>query len=476
MNLIPTIGIEMHCEMKSNSKVFSTSANTYSKHSNNHVSALDIALPGTLPVVNLECVKKAILMSSILNCEIPEMLYFDRKNYYYPDLPKGYQITQSHAPIGINGKIEIPYKESTLKIAIHDIHLEEDTAKIEHLMEESLINYNRAGVPLLELVTEPVFHSKEEVLAFLEYIRKIYQYTGISDADVKRGQVRCDVNISVALENEPLGTKVEIKGVNSFSNILLVIDAEIARQKELIENGKKEEIKQETRRFDESLGTTVRMRSKIDAIDYKYFVEPNIPKIKLDKTMIEQIKNSIIELPLSRMNRYKELGLSKEDIMILTKERNISDYFDECLKLGRDAKKISNWITGIILSYIKKEDVSILDISLTPKELNLLLTSLEEGTISNKQAKEIASIVLNEHKSVSECLEKENNQISDDKLLDEIVQNIIVENPTQVEAYHNGRTNLFNFFVGAVMKETKGQANPVLTKEIIAKYLNKEEK
>lgn len=474
MSLIPTIGIEMHCEMKSKSKVFSPAANTYSKYSNNHVSAIDLALPGILPVVNLECGKKAILMASILNCEIPEVLYFDRKNYYYPDLPKGYQITQSHAPIGKNGKIEIPYQDKTLTVAIHDIHLEEDTAKIEHLMEESLINYNRAGVPLLELVTEPVFHTKEEVLAFLEYIRKIYQYTDISDADVRRGQVRCDVNISLAEEgSDALGTKVEIKGVNSFSNILLVIDAEVARQRSLIESGRREEIEQETRRYDEAKGTTVRMRSKADAIDYKYFVEPNIPKIKLDKRMISDIQQSIIELPLSRMKRYQDLGLTQEEILILTKERNISDYFDQCITMGSNAKTLSNWITSFILSYLKKEEVSITNISLTPEELAELLSNLERGTISNKQAKEIASVVLKEKKTVKECLENGNTQISDDKVLEEMIQKIVSENPSQVEAYRKGRTNLFNFFVGAVMKETKGQANPVRTKEIITKYLEK---
>lgn len=471
MSIIPTIGIEMHCEMKSISKVFSPAANTYSKHANNHVSAIDIALPGILPVVNIECVRKAILMSSILNCEIPELLYFDRKNYYYPDLPKGYQITQSHAPIGVNGSIEIPYKDTTLNVKIHDIHLEEDTAKMEVLMEESLINYNRAGVPLLELVTDPVFHSKEEVLVFLEYIRKIYQYTDISDADVKKGQIRCDVNISLGEENGPLGTRVEIKGVNSFNNIMLAIDAEIKRQMELIENGKINEIEQETRRYDEATNTTKRMRSKVDAIDYKYFVEPNIPKIKIDKNWIEEIKNSIMELPLSRMKRYEGLGLTKEDINFLTKERSISDYFDKCVSLGSDPKLVANWITGTIQSYLNKMECNINEISLTPEELHKLISKIIDNSISSKQAKEIAEKVLNEKKKVEECLSNETTQISDEAFLEELVSKIIRENQSQVEAYKNGRTNLFNYFVGVVMKETKGKANPVLTKDLITKHL-----
>jgi len=471
MNLIPTIGIEMHCEMKSNTKAFSPAANTYSKHSNNHVSAIDIALPGILPTVNKECVRKSILMASILNCEIPKYLYFDRKNYYYPDLPKGYQITQSHAPIGINGVIDVPYQDSVMQVKIHDIHLEEDTAILNHLMEETLVNYNRAGVPLLELVTEPVFHAKEEVLAFLEYIRKIYQYMDISDADVKKGQIRCDVNISLAEEGN-LGTRVEIKGVNSFNNIMLVIDAEIERQTKLIEAGLKAQIEQETRRYDEASNTTIRMRSKVDAIDYKYFVEPNIPKIKIEEDWIQEIKATVVEMPLSRMKRYEEFGLSREEINILTKERNISDYFDECVRLGSEPKQISNWITSFILSFLKKEETAIDVISLTPCDLHELLAEISQGNISNKQAKEIAETVLKEKKSVKECLNSTDSQLSDNATLENLVSKIVSENPSQVEAYKNGRTNLFNFFVGAVMKETKGKANPVLTKEIVSRFLD----
>lgn len=471
MNLIPTIGLEMHCEMKSNSKVFSPAANTYSKHSNNHVSAIDLALPGVLPTLNKECVRKSILMASILNCEIPEYLYFDRKNYYYPDLPKGYQITQSHAPIGKDGEIEVPYEGKTLSVKIHDIHLEEDTARLEHLTNESLINYNRAGVPLLELVTEPVFHSKKEAIAFLEYIRRIYQYTDISDADVKKGQIRCDVNISLSKEESTLGTKVEIKNVNSFSNIEKVIDVEIARQTKLFEEGKEAEIEQETRRFDEALNSTIRMRSKADAIDYKYFVEPNIPKIKLDLKWIEEIKNSIPELPLARIKRYQKLELPEEDINVIVKEKSISDYYDECLKCKADAKLAANWLTGNIMAYLNKTEKEITELSLKPKDLAFLISKITDKTISSKQAKEIFEQVLKDGKTVEECLSSTDSQISDEAYLDDLISKIMSDNKAQVEAYKNGRTNLFNFFVGAVMKETKGKANPVLTKELIEKKL-----
>ena len=471
MEYVPTIGIEMHCEMKSNSKVFSPAANTYSKHSNTHVSPIDMGLPGVLPTVNKECVRKSIMMASILHCEIPEVLCFDRKNYYYPDLPKGFQITQSHMPIGIHGEIEVPYGESTLKVKIHDIHLEEDSAKMEHLERESLINYNRAGVPLLELVTEPVFHSIDETIAFLEYIRRVYQFTGISDADMKKGQIRCDVNVSINEEDGSLGTKVEVKNVNSFSNIEKVLECEIKRQIQLIENGKRDEIEQETRRYDEATNSTIRMRSKVDAIDYKYFVEPNIPKIKIDPDWVKEIQDSIIELPLSRRNRYQALGLTSEDIKILLRERAISDYFDECITLGCEAKMASSWITSIILANLKDEESSIEDFKVQPKDLAKLLSKVLDKTISNKQAKEIFDRVLKEDILMEKAIETSDVQISDEAYLDSLVQSIVEAHPSEVEAYKNGRTNLFNFFVGNVMKETKGKANPVLTKEIIEKYL-----
>lgn len=470
MNYKPTIGIEMHCEMKSITKVFSPARNTYSEEANIHVHPIDIALPGILPVLNKECMRKAIMASCILNCEIPEYFYFDRKNYYYPDLPKGYQITQSHNPIGVHGTIEVPYQDGELSVLIHDIHLEEDTAQLEHIGEFSYINYNRAGVPLLELVTEPCFHSKEEVAAFLEYIRKVYQYTGISDADITKGQIRCDVNISVS-DTEELGTKVEVKGV-SFTALGDVIDYEVRRQQKLIEEGKKEEIEQETRRWDEAECVTKRMRSKADAIDYKYFVEPNIPKIKIDPTYVESIRKSIPVLPMERLRTYtKKYGLSHVDANILLKEKSISDYYDECVKIGIDSKIAMNWITVTILGYLNKESKSILEIHLKPEDLKFVIDKINDGTISSKQAKEVVLSVLETGKNVKDLITSENSQISDETELTRIIDEILANNPSQLEAYHNGKTNLFQFFVGQVMKETKGLANPVKTREILEEKL-----
>ena len=316
------VGLEMHCELKSNSKVFSSAENSYNELANANVRPVDMAFPGTLPVVNKECVRKALLMSMVLNCKQPEYMYFDRKNYYYPDLPKGFQITQMHDPVGVDGNITIECDDYEKNVLIHDIHLEEDAASLDHYYDTSLIDYNRAGVPLLELVTEPCLSSAEEAVAFLETMRRIYQYCGVSEADTKKGQIRCDVNVSIMdPDATELGTKVEIKNINSFGNVYDAIIYEVKRQSELKDAGRYDEVVQETRRFDEETGTTIHMRSKVDAIDYKYFVEPNIPKYKIDKKWLDEIRKDIPMLPRERKNKYiNEYGLSEYDANIIIKE------------------------------------------------------------------------------------------------------------------------------------------------------------
>ena len=330
-----TIGLEMHCEIsKTNTKVFSSARNGYSEIPNSNIQPVDMGFPGTLPVLNKECVRMALMMSEILHCKQPEYMYFERKNYYYPDLPKGYQITQNTppAPVGMDGYIDIERNDgSKFRVLIDNIHLEEDAASMTHLYDISTINYNRAGVPLLELVTKPCLHSAEDAVTFLEYMRSVYQYCDISEADSKKGQIRCDVNVSIS-ENEELGTKVEIKNVNSFGGVKEAIKYEIKRQTELKENGRYEEVEQETRRYDEESNTTIRMRSKVDAIDYKYFIEPNIPKFKISSDWLTKIKESIPKLPYERKEVYQnEYGLSSYDAGVIVKEKKIADYFEKCL-------------------------------------------------------------------------------------------------------------------------------------------------
>ena len=468
------VGLEMHCELKSNSKVFSSAENSYNELANANVRPVDMAFPGTLPVVNKECVRKALLMSMVLNCKQPEYMYFDRKNYYYPDLPKGFQITQMHDPVGVDGNITIECNDYEKNVLIHDIHLEEDAASLDHYYDTSLIDYNRAGVPLLELVTEPCLSSAEEAVAFLETMRRIYQYCGVSEADTKKGQIRCDVNVSIMEPDATeLGTKVEIKNINSFGNVYDAIIYEVKRQSELKDAGRYDEVVQETRRFDEETGTTIHMRSKVDAIDYKYFVEPNIPKYKIDKKWLDEIRKDIPMLPRKRKNKYiNEYGLSEYDANIIIKEKEYADYFEKCISLGMDKKQAANWLIVQIIAYLNKYEITLQDFYLTPEYLNQIISELDKGTISSKQAKEIFFKSLEENKEPKNFISKENSQISDKGELESIIDNILNNNIAQVEAYKSGKTNLFDYFVGQVMKETRGKANPTITKEILKDKLD----
>ena len=472
---IPTIGLEMHCEIKTKSKNFSSAKNEYNDIPNSNIQPLDMAFPGTLPVVNKDAVRKSIMMALCLNCEIPDELIFERKNYYYPDLPKGYQITQqNHKPIGTNGKLNVEVNSESTDILINNIHLEEDTASLDHYNDCSLIDYNRSGVPLLECVTEPCIHSADVAVAFLETMRNIYQYTDISEADTKMGQVRCDVNVSLSKEgSQELGTKVEVKNVNSFKAVHDVINYEIKRQTELMEAGKIHEIEQETRRWDDETKTTIPMRSKADAIDYKYFVEPNIPKIKIDPSWIEEIKMSIPTLPNERKTKYiNEYNLSEYDAKIIIKDKELANFFEECITLGIESKTAANWTIVQILGEINKKNISIKDLFITPSRLKFIIDEMNKGTISSKQAKEIFNKVLEEEKEPKEFISKNSMQISDSSELEAIINKILESNETQIEAYKNGRTNLFDFFVGLVMKETRGKANPVITKELLKEKLD----
>lgn len=475
------IGLEMHCEMsETNSKVFSSARNSYETTPNSNISAVDMAFPGILPVVNKEAVKKALMVSMILNCSQPEYFYFERKNYYYPDLPKGFQITQETKPIpsGIYGEVKFECGDEIKTVRVNNFHLEEDTASLDHFYSTSNLDYNRAGVPLMELVTEPDIHNAEEAVAFLEHMRSVYQYAGVSEADTKKGQIRCDVNVSLMdatldEENpENWGTKVEIKNVNSFGGVRDAINYEIERQTELLETGGV--IEQETRRWDEESQSTIHMRSKADAIDYKYFVEPNIPKYKISKEWLEEIRASIPELAMDRKNKYiNEYGLSSYDAGVLVKEKAISDYYEECVRLGIDSKQAANWVTVNIVGELNKDDTPITEFYITPSMLKQILDGINDGTLSSKQAKEVFFKALEEKKEPKNFISKENAQISDKDELTRIVCEIMDNSAVQIEQYKAGKTNLFDYFVGQVMKNTRGKANPVMTKEIITEELSK---
>lgn len=459
------IGLEFHCEMKSHTKVFSNAINGFSKLSNQLVAPLDMGFPGTLPVVNKTCVKKAIEMAMILNCKIPEYMEFDRKNYFYPDLPKGYQLTQFFNPVGVDGKVVIEVNGKEKKVLIHDIHLEEDSASLDHYYDTSNIDYNRSGVPLLELVTEPCLNSADEAIEFLEYIKRIYEYTDISDCDTKKGQIRADVNVSIMdNDSKELGTKVEVKNVNSFDSIRKTIEYEIERQSKLKSEGRYDEVVQETRRFDDETGTTIHMRSKADAIDYKYFTDPNIPKYKITNELLEEIKKNIPMLAHERKNKYiSEYNLSEYDAKVLVKNKKVSDYFEECVRLGADAKSACNWITTKVLAEVNKSDeITIDDVFIRPSMIAELIKLISDKKITNNQGKEVFTKMLEEHLTPVEIVKKYNMEIlEDDNLVNSLVDEVLSENEKAIEDYKNGRTNMLDYLVGQVMKKSRGKANPV---------------
>ena len=472
MKYLPTIGLEIHCCVLTNTKMFSPSINGYNEMPNTNVCEIDLAFPGTMPIVNFGGVKNAIKMASALNCEIPEYFMFDRKNYYYPDLPKGFQITQNDFPVGINGYVDIFVGKEHKKIAIHDIHLEEDTASLDHYEEYSLIDYNRAGVPLLETVTEPCIHSGDEAMAFLDALKKMFIYCGISEARTELGQMRVDVNISLApVHSKELGTKVEVKNVGSFNNVLEAIDYEIKRQTEILENG--ESLIQETRRFDESTKTTIHMRKKIEAVDYKYFREPNIPPFKITNELIEELKSEIPVLQFERLKKYyNEYDLNEVDASTLVKDINLSDYYNKVAALT-DPVLAANWVTGNIISVLNKQNITINEFNVKPESLAELINLIIDNTISSKQSKEVFEKMISTGDAPKKIVKNLGmEQITDVSILRPMVVKLIEENMETVEEYKKGR-NVFNFFVGQVMKQTSGKANPGIVAKIFKEEVDR---
>ena len=467
------IGLEVHCELKSNSKNFSSSRNSYSTIPNSNVSVVDLGMPGILPVVNKQAVRNSIKMALAMNCSVPEYLTFERKNYFYPDLPKGYQITQFKHPIGINGYVIINVNGEEKKVLIHDTHLEEDTASLDHYNTYSLLDYNRCGVPLLETVTEPCLHSADEAVAFLESLRSIFLYTDTSYARSDRGQIRCDVNVSLMKEDATeLGTKVEMKNINSFSGVREAILCEVARQTEILNNGGK--IVQETRRYDENDNTTYSMRSKEDAVDYKYFTDPNLPPVKIDRDWVDEIKKEIPKLHNERFRIYtKEYSINEKDAYTIVRDKDVSDFYEECIKLLNNPVIISNWLTGDVMGNLNKLSLTITDCGLTPKMLTDLIKLIDDGKISGKQAKGVLEKSIEEGKDPIKLVDELGiSQIGSEDEIREIVLAVIDENPKLIDDLRNGK-KVFDYFIGQIMKKTRGRANPVVTSKILKEELDK---
>ena len=467
-----TIGLEVHCELESNSKVFSPAVNGYNENPNANVAYQDLGFPGILPVANEEAVKRALKVSMALNCKTPDEIIFDRKNYYYPDLPKGYQITQMTKPVGINGYLDIEVDGEIKKVDIHDIHLEEDTASLDHYDTYSLIDYNRSGIPLIETVTEPCMHSKQEALTFLETLRSLIIYCGVSQARSDKGQMRCDVNVSLS-DTDELGSKVEIKNINSFYNVGRAIDFEIERQTEILQNGGV--VEQETRRLDDETGETFHMRSKVDAVDYKYFIEPNIAPTPVTNEMLDEIRKTIPMLQLERKQMYKEnYDLSEYDSEVLVKVKENSDFFNECVELGADPKKACNWVTGMLMGYLNTNEITIDEVPIKPVMIKELIDLVDNKTISSKQAKEVFEEMIKSGKEPNVIVkEKGMMQITDDNAIHDVVMEVLKENDEQAKEYNPEKTRMIDFFVGQVMKKTRGKANPKMAMDILREELAK---
>ena len=467
------IGLEVHCELKSNSKNFSSAKNGFSDIPNSNVSVVDLGMPGILPVVNKQAVRNSIKMALAMNCTIPEYLTFERKNYFYPDLPKGYQITQFKHPIGTNGYIMIDVNGEDKKILIHDTHLEEDTASMDHYNDYSLLDYNRCGVPLLETVTEPCINSADEAVAFLEGLRSIFLYTNTSYARSDKGQIRCDVNVSLMKETDKeLGTRVEIKNINSFSGVKEAILCEVARQTKILNDGGK--IEQETRRYDEGLNETFTMRSKEDAIDYRYFTDPNLPPIKIDKEWVNEIKNEIPKLHNERYRIYtKEYNINSKDAYTIVRDKSVSDFYEECITKLNEPVLIANWLCGDVMKYLNRDSLTINESKLTESMLTGMIKLIIDGKINGKQAKEVLEKMMNTGKDANTLVEELGmTQISNEDEIREIILTVIDENKKLIDDYKAGK-NVFGYMVGLIMKKTNGKANPVITSKVLQEEINK---
>ena len=468
-NYKPTIGIEIHLELKTNAKAFSLSPNNYNSSPNSNINEIDLGYPGTLPIVNENVVKQAIKACLGLNMNITRRMHFDRKNYFYPDLPKGYQITQFETPIGRDGFIEIEVGDSIKKIGISDLHIEEDTCKSLHYNGKTLLNYNRSGVPLIEIVSSPDMHSKEEAMAYAEAMREIMFYLGVSDCKIEEGSMRCDVNISVS-KDDTLGVRSEIKNIGSISNIGDAIDYEIKRQSLILDSGEK--LFEDTRKFDSETGETVFMRKKEPNKDYRYFPEPDIPYLVLDEKIIENEQNSLIMLPNERRRIYLSKGVSKINVEKLISNKDLSDFFGNFLDSDINLKVASNILVGDIASFLNKKKISINETKLTKEKFIALVDSLDSEKISSKIFKEILPLVMDTDTPVGTILEN-NKQVDSKEEIERVVLDVLNSYPQSVIDYKNGKDNAIKFLMGMIMKETKGKINPKIAMEILKDNLDK---
>lgn len=480
------IGLETHCQLSTATKIFSDSSTEFGADPNTHIDPVCMGMPGVLPVLNQKVLEYAVKAGLALNCQIAPYSKFDRKQYFYPDLPKNYQISQFDLPIAEHGWVEIElYDKETgtatrKRIGVTRLHMEEDAGKLVHGGSDrlngstySLVDYNRAGVPLIEIVSEPDLRSGQEAAEYAQEIRRIMRYLGVSDGNLQEGSLRCDVNVSVRpVGRKEFGTKVEIKNMNSFNAIHRAIDYEIQRQTEAIEAG--EPIVQETRLWEEGAQRTISMRVKEGSSDYRYFPEPDLGPIEVSDSQRDEWKATLPELPAQKRHRYADdLGLSVYDARVLTDDRGITEYFEATVAAGAPAKPAANWIMGDISAHLNVHPgLSITDLPLQPTDLAELISLIEGNTISNKIGKDILPELLTTGGSPKALIEKKGLiQISDTGVLEAAIEAAIAAHPKELEQYRNGKTKMLGFFVGQVMKQTGGRADPKLTNQLLSQKL-----
>ncbi|MEM9005398.1 MAG: Asp-tRNA(Asn)/Glu-tRNA(Gln) amidotransferase subunit GatB [Cyanobacteria bacterium P01_F01_bin.86] len=480
------IGLETHCQLSTETKIFSPSSAEFGAAPNTYIDPIVMGLPGVLPVLNQKVLEYAVKAGLALNCQIAPYSKFDRKQYFYPDLPKNYQISQYDLPIAEHGWLEIELVDKKTKavtrkrIGITRLHMEEDAGKLVHAGSDrlagsaySLVDFNRAGVPLVEIVSEPDLRTGQEAAEYAQELRRIMRYLGVSDGNMQEGSLRCDVNISVRpVGQKEFGTKVEIKNMNSFSAIQKAIEHEIDRQIAAIEAGEK--IAQETRLWEEGSQRTISMRSKEGSSDYRYFPEPDLPPIEVAPEQLEAWQADLPELPAQKRARYeKALGLSAYDARVLADDRSITEYFEGTVESGGDPKMAANWITQDIAAYLNSEKLAITDIALTPEMLAEMVKMIEAGTISNKIAKDLLPDLLTQGGSPQAIVEERGlSQISDPEQIGAIIDEVIAAHPNELEKYRAGKKKMQGFFVGQVMKRTSGRVDPKLTNQILSQKLN----
>ena len=470
-NYIPTIGVEVHVELKTKTKIFSNSINGYGEMANALTNVVDLGYPGTLPTLNKEVLNLAIKAATVLNCKIRREMHFDRKNYFYPDNPKNYQITQSRTPIGYDGYVEIEVNGEKKKIEIEEMHIEEDTCKSTHRGTKTLLDFNRAGVPLIEIVTKPCISSGEEAKAYLEKLRQLLFYCDVSDCKIEEGSMRADANVSIRKnESDPYNTKAEIKNIGSISNVAISIEKEIARQSKLYDEGKT--FQAQTRRYDDKLGDTVLMRIKETGNDYRYFPEPDIPTVYITDAMIDAIRKTIPMLPDERKEAYISKGVSEINATKLIQNRNLSDYFNDLLIENTNFKIASNLLLGDISAYLNREEKEITDTTLTKERFLELIKSMENNSLTSKNLKDILDKVLEKTSTIAEIIEESGiKNITDDSAIRTIIKKVVEENPSSVDDYKAGHDRAIKYLMGQVMKESKGSANPKMAMDILQEEL-----